>query len=105
MLLAAALPIVLWRHVIVDVTTATRHQQFSFVLVGWAPWVLMTLGLACAIPVALERMRDREGRFYSAGSAAWSGWGVTLYVLGFGLATQVAQIHGLHTSLQVPRSA
>ena len=60
------------------------------------------LGLLCAIPVAVAHWRDREGRFYSTGSAAWSGWGVTLYVLGFGLASQVAQIHGLHSSLREP---
>ena len=35
---------------------------------------------------------DRDRRFYGPGSAAWVGWGISLYLLGFGLATQVAQI-------------
>jgi hypothetical protein len=30
------------------------------------------------------------------GTGAWAGWGVTLYLLGFALATQVAQIHAQH---------
>ena len=52
----------------------------------------MGLGLACALPPTLERRRDRERRFYRRGTGAWYGWGVTLYILGFALATQVAQI-------------
>ncbi len=96
MLAAAALPILLWRDVIADIAAVTADQRTGVVLVGWAPWVLMALGVLCVIPVAVERRRSRGGRFHSAGSAVWTGWGVTLYLLGFGLATQVAQIHGLH---------
>lgn len=96
MLAAAALPVLLWRDVVVDIATATAGQSATVVLVGWAPWVLMALGVLCVIPVAVERRRSRGGRFHSAGAGAWTGWGVTLYLLGFGLATQVAQIHGLH---------
>ena len=36
--------------------------------------------------------RRATGRFYAPGAGAWVGWGVTLYLLGFALATQVAQI-------------
>jgi hypothetical protein len=97
-LVAAALPVVLWRHVIADLAEGMRGQRWTVVVAGWAPWALMVLGLACAIPVAIERWRTRDGRFYSQGAAAWTGWGVTLYILGFGLATQVAQIHGLHSA-------
>jgi hypothetical protein len=35
--------------------------------------------------------RDRDGASTPA-HGAWFGWGVTLYLLGFALATQVAQI-------------
>ena len=52
----------------------------------------MALGLLCFVPVAVEGWRDRDRRFYRAGTGAWFGWGVTLYLLGFGLASQVAQI-------------
>jgi hypothetical protein len=46
----------------------------------------------CLVPPAVADWRDRERRFYRRGTGAWYGWGVTLYVLGFALATQVAQI-------------
>jgi hypothetical protein len=94
---AVALPILLWRDVMVDIARASATQDTSFVVVGWAPWVLMTLGILCVVPILVERFRSRGGRFYSAGTGAWQGWGVTLYLLGFGLATQVAQIHGVST--------
>jgi hypothetical protein len=97
-LVAAVLPVVLWRHVIADMAAASHGQRLSFMLAGWSPWLLMGLGLICAIPVWIERWRDRDGRFYSAGTSAWAGWGVTLYILGFGLAAQVGQIHGLHSA-------
>lgn len=96
MLLAGALPVVLWHDVVADIARAT-DQRLSFQLLGWAPWVLMALGVLCAVPVAVERWRSRDGRFHTAGTGAWTGWGVTLYLLGFGLATQVAQIHGIST--------
>lgn len=99
MLVAAVLPVLLWHDVVADVARAATggSQQLSVTVVGWVPWVLMALGLLCAIPVAVDRRRSRNGRFYTAGAGAWAGWGVTLYLLGFGLATQVAQLHGLST--------
>lgn len=96
MLLAAALPVLLWHDVVRDIVAAgAADERLAVVIAGWAPWVLMTLGLLCVIPVLVERMRSRGGRFYRPGSGAWQGWGVTLYLLGFGLATQVAQMHGI----------
>ena len=96
--LALALPVVLWRDVIADVAVATSPRDLKFFVTGWEPWVLMTLGLACFIPMAVADLRDRERRFYRPGSGAWAGWGVSLYLLGFGLATQVAQIHDIHAT-------
>lgn len=94
-LAAAALPIVLWHDVIADIAAASEDVDTEFV-VGWAPWVLMALGLLCWLPIAIEYLRDRTGRFHRRGSGAWAGWGISLYLLGFALATQVAQIHDLH---------
>ena len=37
---------------------------------------------------------DRDRRFYGQPTRAWFAWGVTLYLLGFGLATQVSQMAG-----------
>ena len=93
--LAALLPAVLWHDVVADVARL-RTVDPTFV-VGWAPWTLMIVGLLCAIPIVAEHLRDREHRFHRPGTGAWAGWGVTLYLLGFALATQVAQIHGKYS--------
>ncbi len=90
--LAALLPAWLWHDVIADI--ARLRSLDATLVVGWAPWGLMLLGLLCAIPIVAEHLRDRERRFHRPGTGAWAGWGVTLYLLGFALATQVAQIHG-----------
>jgi hypothetical protein len=88
---ALALPVVLWHRVV-----AAIASEFSFdvryLVTGWSPWVLMALGLACLAVAGAIDWRQRERRFYGSGSAAWVGWGVSLYLLGFALATQVAQI-------------
>jgi hypothetical protein len=88
---AAALPVVLWHRVVADIASQFRLEP-AYLLTGWTCWALMALGLACVVPAALQDWRDRRRRFYRRGTGAWYGWGVTLYVLGFGLATQVAQI-------------
>jgi hypothetical protein len=88
---ALALPVVLWHRVV-----AAIASEFScdarYLVTGWSPWVLMALGLACLAVAGAIDWRQRERRFYGSGSAAWVGWGVSLYLLGFALATQVAQI-------------
>ena len=88
---ALALPVVLWHRVV-----AAIASEFSFdvryLVTGWSPWVLMALGLTCLAVAGAIDWRQRERRFYGSGSAAWVGWGVSLYLLGFALATQVAQI-------------
>jgi len=88
---AAALPVVLWHRTVAAIAAGFR-LDLSYLLTGWAPWVLMALGLLCFVPVALIDWRDPDRRFPHRGTGAWSGWGVTLYLLGFLLATQVAQI-------------
>ena len=94
-LVAAVLPVYLWHDVVADIARVSTWD--TTLVAGWTPWVLMTLGLLCAVPVVVEHLRNRERRFHRPGSGAWVGWGVSLYLLGFALATQVAQIHGLHS--------
>ena len=89
--MASALPVLLWHQVVADIASEFTFDV-RYLVTGWSPWVLMLLGLACFVPVAVADLRDRERRFYRAGTGAWAGWGVTLYLLGFGLAMQVAQI-------------
>ena len=88
---ALALPIVLWRRTIADIASEFQLDA-NYFITGWSPWVLMGIGLACFAYAALIDLRSRERRFYERGTGAWFGWGVTLYLLGFALATQVAQI-------------
>jgi hypothetical protein len=56
------------------------------------PWVLIAAGLAFFVPVAWSAGRDPGSRWYPRARNAYAGWGITLYLLGCGLATQVAQI-------------
>ena len=88
---AAALPVVLWHDVIGDIASEFDLNA-RYLVTGWSPWVLMLAGLACLAWAGFVEWRDRERRFYTNGAGAWVGWGVTLYLLGFALATQVAQI-------------
>ena len=90
-LLAAALPVVLWHDLVAEIASA-YELEWTYLVSGWTPWVLMALGLLCFVPVAIADLRHRDSRFHPPATAAWSGWGVTLYLLGFALATQVAQI-------------
>jgi hypothetical protein len=87
---AAALPVVLWHGAM-----TAEASRFSFdwrYLSGWTPWLLMALGLCFFLPVAASAGLSPTSRFYPRGRRAYLGWGITLYLLGFGLATQVAQL-------------
>ena len=90
-LLAAALPVVLFHRAIVDIAAAFQFDLEYFS--GWTPWLLIAAGLAFFLPVAWSAGRDPGGRWYPRARNAYAGWGITLYLLGFGLATQVVQIH------------
>jgi hypothetical protein len=88
---AAALPAALWHRVIADIASQFRLDP-AYLVTGWTCWTLMGLGLACLVPPAIEAWREPGRRFHRPGAGAWYGWGLTLYLLGFALATQVAQI-------------
>jgi hypothetical protein len=88
---ALVLPIALWHRVIAAIASEF-HLDVRYLVTGWSPWALMAAGLACLAIAGFIDWRDRDRRFYGPGSAAWVGWGLSLYILGFLLATQVAQI-------------
>jgi len=90
-LLAIGLPIALYWHVMVDIWDAYRLSPRYFL--GWTPWLLMIMGIGFFIPVAVSAGRDPEGRFYPRARNAYLGWGISLYLLGFLLAWQVARLH------------
>ena len=85
------MPVALWYDVVADIWAAFEMRPQYFV--GWTPWLLMALGLCFFVPVAFSAGRDPEGRFYPRARNAYLGWGVSLYLLGFLLAWQVARIH------------
>ncbi|WCB93906.1 hypothetical protein DSM104299_02629 [Baekduia alba] len=88
---ALVLPILLWHRVIAAIASEF-HLDVRYLVAGWAPWLLMAMGLVCLAIAGVIDWRERERRFYGPGSAPWVGWGLSLYILGFALATQVAQI-------------
>jgi hypothetical protein len=92
--LAAALPAVLFHRVILDIAHEFRLDATYFV--EWAPWVLLVLGLAFLLPVAYSSGLDPDSRYFPRFRRAYAGWGITLYLLGIALATQVAQLYALN---------
>jgi hypothetical protein len=92
---AIALPIVLWHHALAMLAAASRPTLVYF-LTGWAPFALIALGLAMFVPVVYSIGLSSYARRYPRHRNVYAGWGMTLYLLGLALATQVAAIsHGL----------
>jgi hypothetical protein len=93
---AAALPWVLWRRAIREIFGEFR-VDVHYLLQELTPWVLIALGLLFLLPVALSAGRDPDSRWYPQARNAYAGWGITLYLLGIGLGSQVAQLWRLTT--------
>ena len=93
-LIALALPLLLFGRVIAGIA-GEYEPSLHYFLAEWTPWALMAIGLLFLLPVAWSAGRDPEWRWYPHGRNAYAGWGVTLYLLGFGLGTQVASIWSL----------
>jgi hypothetical protein len=87
---AAAMPVVLF-HDVVAILAEQPRLEVQY-LSGWAPWVLLAAGLAFLLPVAWSAGMNPEHRLFPRARVAYAGWGVTLYLLGFLLAWQVAEI-------------
>jgi hypothetical protein len=95
MVVAAVVPALLWNRNATATLGAFQWDVGYFA--GLLPMILMALGLVCYLPVVRYRARPADHRFYEAEPHAWQGWAVVLYVLGFCLATQTAQLaHGAH---------
>jgi hypothetical protein len=92
--LAAVLPAVLFHRVILDIAHEFRLDARYFL--EWAPWVLLVLGLAFLLPVAFSSGLDPDSRWFPRFRRVYAGWGITFYLLGIALATQVAQLYALH---------
>jgi len=89
-LVAAALPPILWHRAMAAVAHDFR-MDIPY-LTGWLAYGLIALGLMFFVPVVVSIGRRPDSRFYPRARNAWAGWGVSCYLLGIGLATQIAQI-------------
>ena len=91
LLLLAAWPLALWHQVLRDVI-ASFHWSLSYTAAELGPWLLLLAGILFLIPVAVSSGLHPESRLYPRARNAYIGWGVSCYLLGAALATQVAQI-------------
>lgn len=92
---ALCAPVVLF-HRVVEILAADFKMDAQY-LSGWAPWVLLLAGLLFLAPVAWSAGMDPESRWFPRARTAYAGWGITLYLLGFALAWQVASVQGAVT--------
>ena len=94
-LIAAAMPVLLWHRSISAIASDFR-LDLGYLVTGWAGYGLIGLGLVFFLPVLVSIGRHPESRLYPRGRNAYAGWGVSLYLLGIILASQVAAVTGLH---------
>jgi hypothetical protein len=92
---ALALPIVLWHHAI-GLLAAGFQPTIYYLIAGCTPFALIALGLILLVPVVHSIGLSSYAPAYPRHRNVYAGWGTTLYLLGLGLASQVAAIsHGL----------
>jgi hypothetical protein len=89
-LVAAALPPLLWHRAIAAIADDFR-MDIPY-LTGWVAYALIGLGLLFFVPVLLSIGRRPDSRLYPRARNAYAGWGVSCYLLGIALASQVALI-------------
>jgi hypothetical protein len=92
-LCAAALPVALWHQAIAMVATDFR-LELDYLLTGWLGYGLIAGGLLLLVPVVWSAGRRPGSRLYPRGRNAYMGWGVSLYIMGFAVAAQVAASAG-----------
>jgi hypothetical protein len=86
---AATLPVALWHRAIGVIATDFR-LDFGYLVTGWTGYGLIALGLLFLLPVCWSAGRNPEGRLYPRFRNAYFGWGTSLYIMGFAVASQVA---------------
>jgi hypothetical protein len=88
-LLAAALPVLLWHHAIGAIASDFR-LELGYLVTGWTGYALIGVGLMLLLPVAWSTGRRPDSPLYPRLRNAYMGWGVSLYIMGAALASQVA---------------
>ena len=94
--LVGAAPYVIFRGNLVDAATDFRWE-LVYLISGWGPFFLMTVGTLWFVPVVLPMHRTGYSRLYlrPVTRHACQAWGLVTYLLGFLLAIQTSQIAGL----------
>jgi hypothetical protein len=88
---ALALPVVLWHRPIAAIAGDFR-MDFDYLITGWTGYGLILLGLLFLVPVVVSIGHTPASRLYPRSRNAYAGWGITLYLLGLILASQVAAV-------------
>jgi hypothetical protein len=91
---AVALPVALWHRAMVLVASDFR-LELGYIVTGWTGYGLIGVGLLCLAPVVATSGRQAERR--PRRRNAYVGWGVSLYLLGAALASQVAAVASVPT--------
>ena len=91
-LAAAVIPTALFHDVVAILAEQPRLELYY--LTGWTPWALLAVGLLFLLPVAWSAGMNPDSRWFPRARRAYAGWGISLYLLGFLLAWQVARIQG-----------
>jgi hypothetical protein len=84
-------PLVVWHDAIRMVAT-DFVWDLDYLIMGWTGYGLIAAGLLFMLPVVISIGHHPESRLYPRSRNAYIGWGITLYLLGCAIATQVAQI-------------
>jgi hypothetical protein len=92
---AAALPPLLWHRAMATIAQDFR-VEWGYLVTGWTGYTLIALGLLFCVPVVVSIGRSPESRLYPRSRNAYAAWGITLYLLGIALASQVAAVTRVH---------
>jgi hypothetical protein len=94
--LLAAAPYAIFHDTVADVA-ADFSWGFAYLVSGWTPFFLMTVGVLWFVPVVLSMGRTGYSRLYlrPVTRNACEAWGLVSYVLGFLLAVQASQLAGM----------
>jgi hypothetical protein len=95
--LVGAAPYVVFRSNLQDALESDFRWELVYLVSGWGPFALMTIGTLWFVPVVLSMNRTGYSRLYlrPVTRHACQAWGLVTYLLGFLLAIQTTQIAGL----------
>ena len=95
--LVGAAPFVIFRSNLEDALASDFRWELVYLVSGWGPFVMMTIGTLWFVPVVLSMERDGYSRLYlrPVTRHACQAWGLVTYLLGFLLGIQTSQIAGL----------